>query len=358
MRQTRGVPRRIRRTVIAKVNVKECVEETTNYLLSDGSLATSAGTMAKGHHGACGVEHIEINVGDVLQLEPNGLVTVVFEANSSSNAINITDVCDNRCIMCPQSEKFNVSKRHNLRILELASADCELLGFTGGEPTCDMAHLVECLRLARRRLPKARVDILTNGVNLASASMVREIVTVGHPDLWFCVALHADLDTLHDWMTGRGSFYKTLAGIEQLARHDQMIELRVVITKANCGRLPAIAEFVCRNFPYVAHVALMGLELEGRAGENCESLWMNPLDYQRELAEAVSFLRMRRMAVSVYNHPLCVLPVSVWESAVKSISAWKDVFLTKCSECLIRDRCGGMFASVAPRLEPVVHAIA
>ena len=54
--------------------------------------------------------------------------------------------------------------------------------------------------------------------------------------------------------------------------------------------LADLATFIARNLPFVAQVALMGLEMTGLARPNSALVWADPADYQRELAEAVGIL--------------------------------------------------------------------
>ncbi len=74
----------------------------------------------------------------------------------------------------------------------------------------------------------------------------------------------------------------------------------------------------------------MGLEYTGYTPGNIEELWIDPHDYEQELEEAVQFLALRNMPLSIYNHQLCTLPPSLWRYARKSISDWKQLYLPQC----------------------------
>jgi hypothetical protein len=80
------------------------------------------------------------------------------------------------------------------------------------------------------------------------------------------------------------------------------------------------ARFVTRNLLFVDHVALMGLELMGFARANLDAIWIDPLDYQRDLREAIDVLDRSGVFVSIYNHPLCVLDPDLQRFARASIS--------------------------------------
>jgi His-Xaa-Ser system radical SAM maturase HxsC len=161
-----------------------------------------------------------------------------------------------------------------------------------------------------------------------------------------CIPLYADNAPEHDYVVqSRGAFDQTVQGLYQLARYEQQIEIRVVLHKLTIPRLRDLALFIYRNLPFAAHVALMGLEIIGFTRPNLEKLWIDPFDYQRELQAAVEALVTRGMHVSIYNHPLCLLPRPLWKFARRSISDWKNIFFDECQVCAVREECGGFFKS-------------
>ncbi len=70
-----------------------------------------------------------------------------------------------------------------------------------------------------------------------------------------------------------------------------------------------------RNLPFVAQVALMGLEMTGLARPNSPLVRADPAGYQRELAEAVDILVTAGITTRIYNHQLCVLDRRLWPHA-------------------------------------------
>jgi hypothetical protein len=67
------------------------------------------------------------------------------------------------------------------------------------------------------------------------------------------------------------------------------------------------------------------------------------------LKEAVEILAQARMAVSIYNHPLCVLDPSIVAFSRKSISDWKNEYMPECDGCTRKNGCGGFFSSARIR---------
>ena len=90
---------------------------------------------------------------------------------------------------------------------------------------------------------------------------------------------------------------------------------------------------------------------------NLDSLWIDPIDYQNELIQAVQILDRFGMNVSIYNHQLCLLDKSLWRFAKKSISDWKNEYMPECNGCSIKDKCGGFFSSAHFKYSSHIKAI-
>jgi His-Xaa-Ser system radical SAM maturase HxsC len=188
------------------------------------------------------------------------------------------------------------------------------------------------------------------------------VAALGHPQLVWCIPLYADTPDVHDYIVqARGAFDETVRGLYALAGFRQTIEIRVVLHRQTLPRLNQLAYYLFRNFPFVTHVALMGLEPMGFARGNRDLLWVDPIDYAETLEEATYFLANRGISVSIYNLPLCLLPRSLWPFARRSISDWKNVFIEPCQACAGRDQCAGLFASASEQwqsrgIHPLDHA--
>jgi hypothetical protein len=89
----------------------------------------------------------------------------------------------------------------------------------------------------------------------------------------------------------------------------------------------------------------MQMETVGLASQNIDELWIDPCDYCSELEEAVLNLARRNMRVSIYNSQLCILPESIRDYAKQSISGWKNIYLSECENCELKNECAGFFTS-------------
>lgn len=291
---------------------------------------------------------------DVVRFDPrSGDLRVLFRKSAPNNSLLVTERCNSKCLMCSQPPRdiddgWIVDDL--LKTIPLIPRSTPAIGFTGGEITLLGDRFITLLRAMKNYLPDTRLDVLSNGRLLSYVQYAQRIAEVGHPSLTICIPLYSDVDSLHDFVVqARGAFDQTVRGIMNLARVGVRTEIRVVLHQQTYRRLRQLAEFISRNCPYVAHVALMGLEMTGFTKANLEALWIDPVDYQKELSEAVEILDCAGLFVSIYNHQLCLLPQNLWQFSRQSISDWKNIYLPECENCTKRRECGGFFASAPLR---------
>lgn len=288
--------------------------------------------------------------GDVVSIDPNGLIVRQYQVNSNQNFLLATERCNSNCLMCsqPPKDKNDVPYLMNLyrQVIPQIPANCPELGITGGEPTLLGDDFFELLALCKAHLPTTELHCLTNGRTFAWKSFAERLGKMELPQLMLGIPLYADSYTLHDYIVqASGAFNQTVQGLHNLALYNQRVEIRIVLHQLSIPRLVKLVRFIYRNFPFVEHIALMGLENTGYTPHNIDKLWIDPAEYVAELTEAVEFLATHKMHVSIYNHQLCLLPEVLWPFARRSISDWKNVYLPACDSCAVKEICGGFFAS-------------
>jgi His-Xaa-Ser system radical SAM maturase HxsC len=295
-----------------------------------------------------------VQPGDVIAVSPDtNVVRVLYRRGANSNLLFMTDRCNSLCLMCSQPPKDVDDRWHveeNLRLLDLVDPGAEQLGISGGEPTLYRDGLLAIIRHAAVTVPEKALHILSNGRLLSDSTWIADLKDLGHPSITWGIPLYADNAKDHDKVVNApGAFTETMAGLYNLQRAGQRIEIRMVLSKLTTPRLPEWAHYVFRNLPFVQHVALMGIENTGLAKKNYQSLWIDPADYQPQLALAAHFLDIRGLAVSVYNLPLCVLEPTLGQFYRQSISDWKNLFIDTCQACFAKQACAGFFKSHSPR---------
>lgn len=291
--------------------------------------------------------------GDVVRIDPSGVVHSLYRGKSPHNFILMTDQCNSYCLMCSQPPK-KVDDRdrvaEHLKLIDLIDTSTPELGITGGEPTLFGDDFIRIVARCRDRLPGTALHVLTNGRAFYYREFARQLADVRHPDLMLGIPLYSPVDSRHDFVVqASGAFEETVIGLLHLSEAGVPVEIRIVIHAQTVDHLTALAEFITRNLPFASRVALMGLEMFGFTRPNIDKLWIDPHNYRVAIEEAVEILALAGLNVSIYNHQLCTLPPSLWPFAVRSISDWKNVYLDQCSGCVVKERCGGFFESAVWR---------
>jgi His-Xaa-Ser system radical SAM maturase HxsC len=288
--------------------------------------------------------------GDVIWFDPNSLNSrTIYRKNSKHNSLLVTERCNNYCLMCsqpPREVNDSYIVEHILQAIPLMSHETNELGITGGEPTLLGEDLIKIIKASKIYLPETSLHMLSNGRNFADLEFAKKVASVAHPDFMIGIPLYSDINLIHDYVVqANGAFDETIRGILNLKSLNQLVELRVVIHKQTYARLPQLAEFITRNLLFIDHVALMGLEMTGFTRTNLDDLWIDPIEYQKELTEAVKIFARFKMNISVYNHQLCLINEEVKPFYRKSISDWKNEYMSECEPCSKKDECGGFFSS-------------
>jgi His-Xaa-Ser system radical SAM maturase HxsC len=301
----------------------------------------------------------ELNTGDVIRLNPNGTIDVLFEINSPHNILFVTEQCNSSCLICPQHTTKSKSDYTDLalNLIKLVAPSTGTLAITGGEPTLLQDNFFRIIQACKETLPLTALNVLSNGIKFSDFDFTKRFALLAHPNIRVAIPLYADTDTGHNNIAQTNSFYKTVKGIQNLALFGQNIEIRTVITALNYQRLPQFAEFIYRNFPFVQHIAFMGMETRELVVKNLDQVWIDPYEYKQYLEDAVGILSLRNMNVSIYNHQLCILPKVLWKYACKSISLWKNIYIDECSSCVQKQLCGGFFASCQNIHSKYIHAL-
>lgn len=287
---------------------------------------------------------------DVIKFYPDSLkIDALYRKNANTNSFLVTERCNSFCIMCSQPPK-DIDDHYlvddMLEALPLLHPDTHEICITGGEPTLWGDDFIRLIQASKNHLTNTGLHILSNGRNFKDINLAIKVAHVKHPDVMIGIPLYADYSQLHDFIVqADNAFDDTIRGILNLKRCQVPVEIRVVIHQKNYHRLPKLAEFIARNLLFVDHIALMGLEIMGFAKSNLKGLWIDPYGYQNELREAVETLVNAKMRVSIYNTPLCVMPESIREYSVCSISDWKNDYLDACMNCSAKQQCGGFFSS-------------
>jgi His-Xaa-Ser system radical SAM maturase HxsC len=292
------------------------------------------------------VDHL--SDGDLISIGSDGNINTLYRVNSFHNTLLATERCNSNCLMCsqPPKDKDDVFRLFSIYqiLIPLIPKDCVELGISGGEPTLMGEMFFNLLELITKELPNTEVHVLTNGRTFAWNNMAERLSKIENKRIMLGVPVYSDYYQVHDYIVqAKDAFNQTILGLHNLARYNQRLEIRIVLHKQSIQRLTKLARYIYKNLPFAEHVTFMGLEFIGYTPHNIDKLWIDPMDYNEELIEAVEFLSEQGMHVSIYNSQLCVLPERLWKFARKSISDWKNDYLPECQNCTKLNDCGGLF---------------
>lgn len=274
----------------------------------------------------------------------------MFETESNSNVLFVTENCNNRCLMCCQPPKktddFDFYFKQNIRLIQSAPKNVKTVCITGGEPTLAGDNFIKLVELVRETLPETDIHILSNGRTFADIEFAKRLKCSGGERIFCGIPLHSDYSGDHDKIAGwKNAFNETISGLYNLAANNIPIELRIVINALNYSRLPQMADFIYKNLFFVSWTAFMAMEYIGYAVKNSAKIYAEPLVYMPQLCNAVQNLSDYGMKVSIYNIPNCLIPEDFRRFAAKSISDWKTKYLDICENCCEKNHCCGLFAT-------------
>ncbi|MBE7005711.1 MAG: His-Xaa-Ser system radical SAM maturase HxsC [Ruminococcaceae bacterium] len=294
----------------------------------------------------------QYNEEDVFTLNESGDLYLVYNTASEDNAFLITNRCNSNCLMCPSPEYVRrngetASLQYLMKLVTYFPETAAHLTITGGEPFLigkDIFHFFSSLKEKYHRT-NTEFLLLTNGrvfavpeYCLASNDTLPLRTMIGIP-------IHGSNAETHDRITqAEGSFEQTKQGIKNMIALGRMIELRIVVSRLNAEQIGAIADLFIREFNGAYSVKIMGLEMLGSAFINRTSVWIPYREAFLKSVEAINKLIYNGFDVQLYNFPLCAVDRDYWSICAKSISAEKVRFSEKCSNCAVKDACGGLFA--------------
>lgn len=283
--------------------------------------------------------------GDILLIPPQGRTAHrLIRARSDHNTLLVTERCDQLCVMCsqpPKTQHFDLfdSFFEACRIAPYG----QYIGISGGEPLLLKERLFDFLTSLSVLRPDLRFHVLTNGQHFAESDM--ELVEALGPErvLWG-IPLYSACSTDHDRIVGKNGAHDILVdNLARLTRAGASIELRTVVMRSNVNALPELAQFITSRLPTLQVWAIMQMERIGYGRLNWESEFCDTsLDFT-PVGMALDISTARGLPVSLYNFPLCTVPLIWRDHAMASISDWKQKYIATCNTCTKQSLCSGFF---------------
>lgn len=283
--------------------------------------------------------------------EYDGAIKLLFTGDIPDRTLFLSAKCNSNCIMCPYSTVYRNQSEYEplenqMRYIELMDPLTDYICITGGEPTLSGEYFLSILKAIKRHFDSPIVHILTNGRTFYYEDFYLAFRKVRPYKTLLGIPIYGDNAALHDSITrADGSFEQTTKGLDLMHRYGEHIEIRIVVSGLNYFALPDLAGMICKRYPNIRHVCIMGLEMLGNARINKDSVWI-PYDKIMPYIESASDILLKSaIPVQLYNFPLCSISKKYQSLYVKSISGYKIVYPEECNTCLEKEMCGGFFNS-------------
>jgi len=266
-----------------------------------------------------------------------------FRPSANSNAILLTEQCDQRCIMCSQPPK---DKRYDdFPLFKNALKLCpnkSIITISGGEPTLFMDELLDFLIFAKKERPDITFHILSNGQHFKKEDM-KNLKEVSSNVLWG-IPLYSHLPNEHDDIVSKdGAYDKLFHSFSLLLEAGSRIELRTVLMKQNIKSLLKLSDLIINKLPWIEIWAMMQLEYIGYAKMNWKKIFFDNSENFEFLENSIIHALSNKININLYNFPLCTVPQKFRKITRPSISDWKKKFIKECENCEKKTVCAGFF---------------
>ena len=287
---------------------------------------------------------------DVFGIFDDGTLYRYYDDSSTENAFFITEKCNSNCLMCPSPD---VSRQRGggtsigdlITIASHIPSDASHITVTGGEPFMAGKEIFKLFDFCRQKFQDTEFLILTNG-RIFSVKEYCDLLRDTLPDHSIVgIPIHGSTASLHDRLTrSESSFDQTMIGLARLQQYGIPTEIRIVVCKENLMDLENIADMIITRFHRVHHVSIMAMEMTGNANKYADILWIPYKESFNYVKKATDKLVNKGVDVRLYNYPLCTVDREYWMLCAKSISDWKIKYSKECTQCSVKESCGGLFA--------------
>jgi MoaA/NifB/PqqE/SkfB family radical SAM enzyme len=256
--------------------------------------------------------------------------------------------CNQSCTFCFVSTHLPDPADADVRAaIEAIAAKRGSVALSGGEPTLN-PRLAEYVRYAKEA-GVAEVELQTNATRMANDDLAATLAEAG-VDRAF-VSLHGiDAETSDQVTEAPGTFVKTVAGVDALARTAIALRLNFVLCQLNYRQFPAFVRMVAERWPQ-ADVNVSFVAPSTDLVPRTQSLIPRYEDVLPHVAEGMRVGEAKGVTVdgfeSMCGIPLCLVPGDLqrfipFSDAVHGASAEEFVKPAGCASCVLQTRCFGL----------------
>jgi hypothetical protein len=169
------------------------------------------------------------------------------QSPEEESTIRVNFQCNQACRFCFVSTHLPGARDAAIRAAIIdAGRQRKRITISGGEPTLN-PRLIDYLRLAKQQ-SSGPVELQSNAIRFADSCFAQEVIDAGADEIF--VSLHGSTAEISDAVTeAPGTFAKTVAGLDNLARLDVALGLNFVMCEKNYRDLPSYVRFVHERWP-------------------------------------------------------------------------------------------------------------
>jgi MoaA/NifB/PqqE/SkfB family radical SAM enzyme len=262
--------------------------------------------------------------------------------------IRINFQCNQACTFCFVSTHLPTARDQAIReAIVNAGRHGARITISGGEPTLN-PKLTEYIHLARQH-SHGPVELQSNAMRFADMAFAQAVIGAGVDEVF--VSLHGSTAAISDAVTeAPGTFVKTVAGVDNLARLDVALGLNFVMCETNYRDLPNYIRFVHSRWPR----AMLSLSFVAPSSDVVpmdRALIPRYSDVLPYLREALHIAQERGLWVSPLDS-MCGLPLCLWPTSLDEPLARADIpkgfdggeFIKSdaCLTCVAQAKCYGL----------------
>jgi pyruvate-formate lyase-activating enzyme len=241
-----------------------------------------------------------------------------------------------------------------------------ILCLSGGEPTLN-PRLADYVALGKAAGVR-RIELQTNAIRLGDGPLCDALAAAGLDEA--LVSLHAATAEISDAVTAApGTFVKTVAGLDRLARSPVRLRLNFVFCRRNAAEFPAVVDLVAARWP----AAILGVSVVGSHTDvvpRTTELIPRFSEIATPLGEGLRRARAAGITVtgfeSMCGMPLCLVPpeAAAWREIPELPPGEGEGEFVKpdaCRACALAPRCFGLRRGYVElygggEVRPVAHA--